>query len=80
MEFHSLKIEVKDHIGYLWLTKNEQNTLDANFLREIVLAHDALEQDPDVWGVIWASQSESFFSSGLDPKYMLSLSLSLIHI
>lgn len=74
MEFHCLRIEVKDHIGYLWLTKNEQNTFDADFLREIVAAHDALEQDPDVWGVIWASESQSFFSSGLDARYMLSLS------
>ena len=72
-EFRNLRIEVKDHIGYLWLTKNEQNTLDADFLREIVAAHDALEQNGDVWAVIWASESESFFSSGLDPQYMLTL-------
>ena len=73
-EFHNLRIEVKDHIGYLWLTKNEQNAFDANFLREITAAHDVLEQDGNVWGVIWASESESFFSSGLDARYMLTLS------
>jgi enoyl-CoA hydratase len=71
--FSNLRIEVKDHIGYLWLTKNEQNTLDSEFLAEIVAAHDALEQDPEVWGVIFASTSETFFSSGLDPHYMLAL-------
>lgn len=73
MEFHSLSVEVKDHIGYLTLTKNEQNSFDAEFLNEIVAAHDALERDDDVWGVIWTSASDAFFSSGLDANYMLSL-------
>lgn len=73
LEFANLRLEVRDHIGYLYLTKNEQNTLDANFLREIAAAHDALEENPDVWGVIFTSESESFFSSGLDPHYMLDL-------
>jgi enoyl-CoA hydratase len=73
-DFRFLSIEVKDHIGYLTLTKNEQNSFDADFLSEIVAAHDALEQDNDVWGVIWTSASDTFFSSGLDAVYMLSLS------
>ncbi len=74
MEFHSLRIEIRDHIGYLYLDSNEQNTLNAASLSEIVAAHDALENDEDVWGVIWTSASDTFFSSGLDANYMLSLS------
>ena len=76
MEFHNLSVEVKDHIGYLTLTKSEQNSFDAKFLAEIVAAHDALESDEEVWGVIWASASDTFFSSGLDANYMLSLDRS----
>jgi enoyl-CoA hydratase/carnithine racemase len=71
---HALRIEVKDHIGYLWLTKNEQNTLEAEYLREIIAAHDELEQNPEIWGVIWGSESPTCFSTGFDPAYMLGLS------
>lgn len=73
VDFRNLSIEVKDHIGYLTLTKGDQNSFDAEFLSEIVAAHDALEQDTEVWGVIWTSASEAFFSSGLDANYMLGL-------
>ncbi|WP_041948319.1 enoyl-CoA hydratase/isomerase family protein [Turneriella parva] len=71
--FKFLRLEKKDHIGYIYLAKSENNELDADFLNEIILAHDLFEADDDVWGVIWTSDSPSCFCSGFDPRYMHSL-------
>jgi len=72
-DFKYLRAEVRDHIGFITLNHGEQNALNATALSEIVKAHDIMELDPDVWGVIFTSASASFFSSGLDPAYMLGL-------
>lgn len=72
-QFAHLQVRVQDHIGYIVINRGEQNAFDAQTLYEIREAHDLLEADDDVWGVIFTSASSAFFSSGLDPVYMLGL-------
>jgi enoyl-CoA hydratase/carnithine racemase len=72
-EFKYLRTEIRDHIGYIILTRGEDNQLNIDFLDEIIRAHDLLEQNEDVWGVIWSSAAESCFSTGFDPHFMHGL-------
>lgn len=72
-DFDTLLVEVKDHIGYIRLQSGEQNGFNDRSLEEIIAAHDLMEKDPDVWGVIFTSANETVFSTGLDAGFMLSL-------
>ena len=72
-KYTSLCVEVRDHIGYIFLDQDEQNAFTDVSLAEIVAAHDQMENDPEVWGVIFTSASPAFFSSGLEPGFMLRL-------
>jgi len=72
-QFACLRTEVKDHIGYIVLDRGNDNAFDSRSLAEIIAAHDQMENDPDVWGVIFTSASPAFFSSGLDARFMLHL-------
>lgn len=71
--FTCLTTAVKDHIGYIRLQSGEQNPLNDRSLQEIIAAHDLMEKDPEVWGVIFTSASDSVFSTGLDAGFMLGL-------
>lgn len=71
--FRHLTIEVKDHIGFIRLGSGEQNPLNDQSLAEIVAAHDLMEKDPEVWGVIFTSAADGVFSTGLDAGFMLCL-------
>ncbi len=73
-DFDTLRIEVKDHIGYIRLQSGEQNAFNDRSLQEIIAAHDFMEKEPDVWGVIFTSASDTVFSTGLDAAFMLGLS------
>jgi len=72
-DFATLVVEVKDHIGFIRLRSGEQNAFNDRSLEEIIAAHDLMEKDPEVWGVIFTSASDSVFSTGLDAGFMLGL-------
>lgn len=71
--FTCLTTAVKDHIGYIRLQSGEQNAFNDRSLEEIIAAHDLMEKDPEVWGVIFTSANETVFSTGLDAGFMLAL-------
>jgi enoyl-CoA hydratase/carnithine racemase len=63
--YEKIRLEIRDHIGYIWLT-DKTHTVDADFLTEIATAHEALDYDDNVHGVIWMAETNDVFAGGLD--------------
>lgn len=83
-----LRIEVKNGIGFLLLKENNSDGMDADFLTEVSFAHEILECDPNVHGVIWASETGERFPGAfaseslerLDPEERLRLFRHLFNV
>jgi methylglutaconyl-CoA hydratase len=70
MEYKTLIVEIKHHIGIVWMNRPKQhNVFDETMLSELTEAMRTLNNDPLVRAVILAGKGDSFCAGG-DLKWM----------
>ena len=70
-----LTLEKKGAAAWIWMNRPPSNDINPEFMDEIIQIHRDLAADQTVRVVALASRNEKFFCNGLDPSYMLSLSI-----
>lgn len=68
-----LRIEVGDGIAYLWIVDDNSGAVDADFLTEVSLAHEILEYDRNVRGVIWGAAAGQRFPEAFGTELLAVL-------
>ena len=70
MEYKTLIVEIKHHIGIVWMNRPKQhNVFDETMISELTEAMRTLNDDPSVRAVILAGKGDSFCAGG-DLKWM----------
>jgi enoyl-CoA hydratase len=71
MPYHTISLAQRDAVAYLHLQRPErENRIDAQLLRELAAACEALADDPQVRAVVLSGGEGPTFSSGWDPSLL----------
>ncbi|NER65381.1 enoyl-CoA hydratase [Pseudomonas sp. MAFF212427] len=80
MSFETILLDVRDKVGLITLNRPQAlNALNAQIVRELNLALDQLEADPNI-GCIVLTGSEKAFAAGADIKEMAELTYPQIYL
>lgn len=74
--YQYIEIEKKDNAAWIWISRPPSNDLNIGLMEELIRAHRELEKEKAIWAVFIASRNDTYFCNGLDPAYMLSLSVN----
>jgi len=73
MPYHTISLAQRDAVAYLHLQRPErENRIDAQLLRELAAACEALADDPQVRAVVLSGGEGPTFSSGWDPSLLVT--------